>query len=91
MFPQEGRNVPFTIENYAYLDRFGRETVTWVRKYAFPNRLRRFDATMIRSARLGCIVDYLGTHQHLAVEINLSVAPMAGCASARVSNDSTKA
>ena len=47
MFPQKGRDIPFTIENYAYKDMFGRETVTWVRKYQFPDRIRRFDATMI--------------------------------------------
>jgi uncharacterized protein DUF4166 len=32
MFPESGTNVPFTIENYAYLDGFGRETVTWIRR-----------------------------------------------------------
>lgn len=78
MFPQKGRNVPFTIENYAYLDGFGRETVTWVRKYAFPNKARRFDATMIFSGQRGKVVDYLGTHQHLAVDIDLEVAENGG-------------
>lgn len=72
MFPQKGRNVPFTIENYAYCDSFGRETVTWIRKYSFPEKLRRFDATMVYSKSRGRIVDYLGTHQHLAVDIDLS-------------------
>jgi len=78
MFPQSGRNVPFTIENYAYRDGFGRETVTWVRKYFFPERLRRFDATMIYSQSRNRVVDYLGTHQHLAVDIELSVADNGG-------------
>jgi hypothetical protein len=78
MFPQRGRDVPFTIENYAYQDRFGRETVTWVRTFTFGNRVRRFDATMIYSSRRNRIVDYLGTHQHLAVDIDLSVAPNGG-------------
>lgn len=71
MFPQRGENVPFTIENYAYKDTFGRETVTWIRKYNFPNRPRRFDATMIYSEKRQRIVDYLGTHQHLAVDIDI--------------------
>lgn len=78
MFPQSGHNVPFTIENYAYQDQFGRETVTWIRKYQFPNMTRRFDATMIYSQQRGRIVDYLGTHQHLAVDIDLSVDPKGG-------------
>jgi uncharacterized protein DUF4166 len=78
MFPQKGKNVPFTIENYAYKDKFGRETVTWVRKYRFPNRERRFDATMIYSSKRRRIVDYLGTHQHLAVDIEMTVAENGG-------------
>lgn len=78
MFPASGENVPFRVENYAYTDRFARETVTWIRKFAFPHTLRRFDATMIYSKERGRIVDYLGTHQHLAVDIHLSVAPNGG-------------
>lgn len=73
MFPVSGQNVPFTIENYAYLDRFGRETVTWIRKFYFGRQIRRFDATMIYSQQRNRIVDYLGSHQHLAVDIHLAV------------------
>jgi len=72
MFPQRGQNIPFTIENYAYVDSLGRETVTWIRTYHFPNKSRRFDATMIYSEQRKKIIDYLGTHQHLAVEIDVS-------------------
>ena len=78
MFPQSGKNIPFTIENYAYKDKFGRETVTWVRKYQFPSRQRRFDATMIYSEKRKRIVDYMGTHQHLAVDIDMKVADNGG-------------
>ena len=48
--------VPFTIENYAYRDRLGRETVTWVRTFETTKR-RRFDANMIWSEGRQCIVD----------------------------------
>lgn len=78
MFPDAGQNVPFRIENYAYRDPLGRETVTWVRRFAFPRHTRCFDATMIRSAARGRIVDYLGTHQHLAVDIDLAVTARGG-------------
>lgn len=78
MFPQKGKDIPFTIENYAYKDKFGRETVTWVRKYQFPKRVRRFDATMIYSEKRKRIVNYLGTHQHLAVDIEMTVAENGG-------------
>ena len=77
MFPEYGQNIPFTIENYAYLDSFGRETVTWLRTFQ-ARRPRRFDAYMIHSAGRGKIVDYLGTHQHLAVDIDLSVDERGG-------------
>jgi hypothetical protein len=77
MFPEQGKNVPFTIENYAYVDEYGRETVTWLRTF-HTKRARRFDAYMIDSPERGCIIDYMGTHQHLAVDIALSVAPNGG-------------
>jgi hypothetical protein len=72
MFPEQGKSIPFTIQNYAYLDGFGRETVTWIRSFQ-TRRPRRFDAYMIHSPARGKIVDYLGTHQHLAVDIDMSV------------------
>jgi hypothetical protein len=77
MFPEHGTNVPFTIQNYAYLDPLGRETVTWVRTFE-TTKQRRFDAYMVYSEERRCIVDYLGTHQHLAVDLELSVAPNGG-------------
>jgi hypothetical protein len=78
MFPDRLQNVPFTIENYAYRDSLGRETVTWVRTFRGPKRERRFDAYMIFSEERGRVVDYLGTHQHLAVDIDLSVDERGG-------------
>jgi hypothetical protein len=78
MFPDRGHHVPFTVHNYAYLDSFGRETVTWVRKFEINGKHRRFDATMIFSDQRKCIVDYLGTHQHLAVDLHASVAKNGG-------------
>ncbi|MGV3614660.1 MAG: DUF4166 domain-containing protein [Fimbriimonas sp.] len=72
LFPERGRDVPFTIRNYAYRDALGRETVTWVRDFQ-TRRSRRFDAYMILSETRGKIVDYLGNHQHLAVDLDLSV------------------
>lgn len=77
MFPEQGNNVPFTVENYAYIDRFGRETVSWIRTFQ-TDRPRRFDAYMVYSDRRSCIVDYLGTHQHLAVDISLAVDDCGG-------------
>ncbi|MFD2115606.1 DUF4166 domain-containing protein [Paenibacillus yanchengensis] len=78
MFPQGGTNIPFMIENFAYVDQFGRETVTWNRQFKFPNKIRRFDATMIYSEERERIVDYLGNKQHLAVDLAISVEPNGG-------------
>jgi len=77
MFPEQGRSIPFMIRNYAYLDEYGRETVTWIRNFETPTP-RRFDAYMIYSQQRGKIIDYMGTHQHLAVDIDLSVDERGG-------------
>jgi hypothetical protein len=77
MFPESGQNIPFEIANYAYVDSLGRETVTWIRTF-HARRTRRFDAYMIHSKERKCIVDYLGTHQHLAVDIDIKVDPNGG-------------
>ncbi len=77
MFPESGKNIPFEIANYAYVDPLGRETVTWIRTFQ-ARRSRRFDAYMIRSEKRQCIVDYLGTHQHMAVDIDIKVDPNGG-------------
>lgn len=73
MFPETGKDIPFTIENYGYRDSYGRETVSWNRKFYFGKKIRRFDATMIFNEQEKTIVDYLGNRQHLAVDIDMSV------------------
>ncbi len=70
MFPHAGRDIPFTIENYAFRDPFGRDTVTWIRTFDFGTP-QRFDAYMVAGHRPGHVIDYLGSHQHLAVDIEL--------------------
>lgn len=77
MFPEQGQAVPFTIKNYAYRDEHGRETVTWIRTFK-TKTTPRFDAYMIYSQQRSRIVDYLGTHQHLAVDIDLDVDERGG-------------
>jgi hypothetical protein len=71
LVPHVGRDVPFVIRNYPYRDPYGRETITFVREYQIRGRPSRFDATMILSN--GRLIDYLGTHQHLAVDLDLQV------------------
>lgn len=78
LFPTRGHDVPFSIENYAYVDSFGRETVTFARRFRMRRRLRAFNATMIFSDRRRGIVDYLGDHQHLAVDLDAGVDDRGG-------------
>ena len=51
--------------------------MTWVRNFETAHP-RRFDAYMIYSRERRCIVDYLGTHQHLAVDLALSADARGG-------------
>lgn len=76
LIPHVGRDVPLTVENFPYLDPLGRETITFVREFSTgKRRISRFDATMVWSIRRHRIIDYLGTHQHLAVDLTMRAAP----------------
>ena len=75
LVPEAGRNIPFVIENVPYADSYGRETVTFVRTFDLPGRSRRFDAQMVLSPKGDRILDYLGTHQHLASELHFHAEP----------------
>ncbi|POX52693.1 DUF4166 domain-containing protein [Streptomyces sp. Ru72] len=75
LVPRQGQNVPFVIENVPYTDTFGRETVSFVRTFDLPGRARRFDAQMVLSPKGDRVLDYLGTHQHLASELHFSAEP----------------
>ncbi|MET8248604.1 DUF4166 domain-containing protein [Streptomyces sp. NPDC005202] len=75
LVPEAGRHVPFTIENVPYTDTFGRETVTFVRTFDLPGRSRRFDAQMVLSSQGDRVLDYLGTHQHLATDLHFRAEP----------------
>ncbi|MEU2353975.1 DUF4166 domain-containing protein [Streptomyces misionensis] len=75
LVPRAGRDIPFVIENVPYADTFGRETVSFVRTFDLPGRPRRFDAQMVLSPKGDRILDYLGTHQHLASELHFAAEP----------------
>ncbi|MFE9770849.1 DUF4166 domain-containing protein [Streptomyces sp. NPDC005931] len=75
LVPRQGRQVPFTIENVPYTDGFGRETVSFVRTFRLPGGPRRFDAQMVLGPRGDRVLDYLGTHQHLATDLYFRAEP----------------
>ncbi|HWS31571.1 MAG TPA: DUF4166 domain-containing protein [Actinoplanes sp.] len=73
LFPETGTAIPFTIENYAYRDTYARPTLTFVRTFQVrPHRRRRFDATMVYDPDRHVVIDYLGTTQHLAVDLDVA-------------------
>ncbi|MFB1082925.1 DUF4166 domain-containing protein [Jeotgalibacillus sp. JSM ZJ347] len=41
-FPERGEEIPFYMENAAYRDRHGRETMSWRRSFTFPETVRCF-------------------------------------------------
>ncbi len=77
-----GRDVPFSITSYAYVDDLGRPTLLAIRRFRFPNRVRRADSSTVWDQQESNLVDYLGTHQNLAsrlhVDVDTDVAPDAG-------------
>ncbi|MEU9734984.1 DUF4166 domain-containing protein [Streptomyces sp. NPDC048002] len=75
LVPSQGRQVPFVIENVPYADTFGRETVSFVRTFDLPGRPRRFDAQMVLGPGGDRVLDYLGTHQHLATDLHFRAEP----------------
>ncbi|MCR9097498.1 MAG: DUF4166 domain-containing protein [bacterium] len=77
MFPESGENVPFRIECWAYRDRFDRETISLNRSYGL-RRARRFDEYVVDVPDSPSLIIYVGSHQHLAVDIAVSSSERGG-------------
>jgi len=80
LVPVSGEQVPFTVENHAYVDAHGRESLSVLRTFEVaPGRRARFDATLVAGDPApdgrATVLDYLGTHQHLAVDLHPRVLP----------------
>ncbi|WP_079477821.1 DUF4166 domain-containing protein [Halobacillus salinus] len=78
IFGERGKNVPFTLENFAYQDDQGRETVSWIRRFFFPYAIRGFDASMRYDEEKGTIVDDIGKSGAVQVELDLHVTNEGG-------------
>jgi hypothetical protein len=89
MFPETGRNIPFTIENYAFVDRFGRETVSWVRTFQ-SRRSRRFDAYMIYSEAVDVLSTTLARTSTWPLILSYPSMRKVDCVFAQVRSASTK-
>jgi hypothetical protein len=63
-----GFDVPFTIENYAYVDALGRETWALLRNLQYPKgRVGEMDSTTVGSQDGNGVVDYLGSAPDLVL------------------------
>lgn len=71
LFPEVGNDVPFRVYLIPYRDRHDRECITWLREFRFEHVTRRFDEVLAWSDRRGRPVVLCGSHQHLAVDIDL--------------------
>ena len=77
MFPESGEDVPFRIECWAYKDSHGRETLSLNRSFEMKRTLR-FDEYIVAIPATGDLIIYAGNHQHLAVELDVSVSSSGG-------------
>ena len=78
VFPERGKDVPFTLENYAYVDDHGNETVSWIRRFFFPYAIRGFDASMRYDEEKQTIVDDIGKSGAFQVSLDLHVTASGG-------------
>jgi hypothetical protein len=84
LYPEQATDVHFNIQNYAYRDALGRETVTWVRKFA-TSQVRRFDAYMVYSGAAASFTTSAPINTWRPTSPSAS-RRMAACASAPASN-----
>lgn len=68
-----GFDVPFRVENYAYTDAVGRETLATVRTFDFARHSAEMDSTMVGGKTGPYVVDYLGSAPDLAVKTQVWV------------------
>ncbi|WP_149361026.1 DUF4166 domain-containing protein [Lolliginicoccus suaedae] len=68
-----GYDIPFTVENYAYLDDAGRETYSYVRTFDFGRRTSKMDSVMVPSSIGASVIDYLGAAPDMAVRTQVWV------------------
>ncbi|MCG7335911.1 DUF4166 domain-containing protein [Sporosarcina sp. ACRSM] len=60
LFPEHGKNIPFTIQNRAFVGNRGESQVHWERIFHFGQKRRYFNALMSLNAERQIIQDYLG-------------------------------
>lgn len=70
LFPETGRDIPFSLENICTTDVSGKCRMSWRREFSFPTRTRCFTAEMWFDTTRGTIIDWLGKNRLLEVELH---------------------
>lgn len=70
LFPEAGRDVPFTVTTVGYRDAAGREVLTTRREFEFGATRRRFDSRTLWDEENGRLLDFLGRHGLLVSELH---------------------
>lgn len=77
LFPETGTDVPFEVRTTPFRDVDGTETLAYVRAFDV-GVTRRFDAYMTYDAGHECVLDYVGSHRDLVVELHPGVTEEGG-------------
>ncbi|MFG6147192.1 DUF4166 domain-containing protein [Halobacillus sp. B23F22_1] len=78
IFAERGKDVPFTLENYSYVDEQGKEAISYVRRFFFPYAIRGFDAAMHYDEEKQAIVDSLGKTASITSVLDVDVSKEGG-------------
>lgn len=60
LFPESGKNIPFTISNQSFFNESGEVEISWKRTFYFPKATRKFNAKMTVDLERQLVKDYLG-------------------------------
>lgn len=74
LFPEAGRDVPFTVTTVGYHTAGGHPAMTTRRDFQFPRRTRRFDTVTVWDERGDRLLDFLGTGGRLVTELHPRVS-----------------
>lgn len=74
LFPEQGKNIPFTIVNSNRIGANGEKQVHWERIFQFPKKRRYFNALMNLDSHHNIVKDYLGEPSLFYSELVFSVS-----------------
>ncbi|WP_435360715.1 DUF4166 domain-containing protein [Haloarchaeobius sp. DFWS5] len=69
LFPEAGRDVPFTVTTVGYENEAGYEVLTTAREFDFGRKRRRFDSLTVWDHEHERLLDFLGTDGLIASEL----------------------